>query len=143
MAALTANRRRYRRGVARKGYAVGADSMQFYEGQLVVFDTAGKLRPAADTSGFRIAGVATKKESTGASNTREIEFEFGHEEWFPITGITAADKQAMGMVADDNTVTDAATATNDVEVGLVQNLETKGGVSGAWFRIAEFGPDSA
>jgi hypothetical protein len=144
MAALTANRDRYVRNVGRmsKGSGVGVDSDEFYEGQLLCFDTNGKIAPAADTAGFRIAGVCTKRVTTGASNTEEIPFEFGHEEWFPSGQLTVADHQANAVVSDDNTLTDAATATNDVEVGAVTEFETKGGTAGAWVRIAEFGLDA-
>lgn len=144
MAALAANRARYTRGVARqqKGYGVGVDSDEFYEGQLVCYDTAGKIAPAADTAGFRIAGVCTKRVTTGASNTTKIEFEWGHQEWFPGTGATAADMQSNVCVADDNNYVDN-TATNDVEIGALTQLETVHGVAGGWIRIAEFGLDAA
>lgn len=144
MTALAANRERFTRGrMPTRGSGVGASSKEFYEGQLVAFDTSGKIAPAADTAGFRIAGVALKRQTTGGSNTVEVEFEWGHEEWFPSTGPTAADLQSHAMVSDDNNVTDAATATNDVEVGLITELETKRGTAGAWMRIAEFGKDDS
>lgn len=145
MAALVANRERFVRNVGpqRKGKGVGADSKEFYEGALLCYDTAGKITPAADTAGFRIAGVAAKRQTTGASNTDVVEFEFGHEEWFPSTGIAAGDMQANAVITDDNTLTDALTATNDVEAGLVTELETKRGTAGAWIRVAEFGVDAA
>lgn len=144
MAALAANRVRYKRAISRlaKGSGVGADSSEFYEGQLVCFNTAGKIAPAADTAGFRIAGVCTKRVTTGASNTTEIEFERGHEEWFPGSAATAADMFANVCVADDNNYIDN-TATNDVEIGALVELETKAGVAGGWIRIAELGPDAA
>lgn len=142
---LTANRERFVRAVERqsKGAGVGADSSEFYEGQLVSFNATGRVVPASDTVGHHIAGVSTKRVTTGASNTVKIEFEYGHQEWFPQTAITAADLGTMAVVSDDAILTDAGTATNDVEAGLVQELETRRGVAGAWIRVAEFGPDSA
>jgi len=145
MAALTANRARATRNTGRmsKGSGVGVDSDEFYEGQLVCFNGSGKIAPAADSAGFRIAGVCTKRVTTGASNTTEIEFEFGHEEWFEHASIANADYGANCVVSDDQIVTDAATATNDVEVGIVTEIESRGGTAGVWIRIAEFGLDAA
>jgi hypothetical protein len=145
MAALTANRERFVRAVGRqeKGSGVGVDSDEFYEGQLVCFNGSGKIAPAADTAGFRVAGVCTKRVTTGASNTTEIEFEYGHQEWFPHSGLVNADIGANCVVSDDNTVTETTTATNDVEVGLITEIESLRGTAGVWIRIAEFGVDTA
>lgn len=142
---LTANKERFVRAVERqsKGSGVGADSSEFYEGQLVSFSATGRVTPSTDTVGHHIAGVCTKRVTTGASNTVKIEFEYGHQEWFPSTAITAADLGTMAVVSDDTTLTDAGTATNDVEAGVITELETKRGAAGAWIRVAEFAPDSA
>lgn len=144
MAALSANRVRYKRATSRlvKGSGVGADSKEFYEGAILCWDTSGKITPAADTAGFRVAGICTKRVTTGASNTTEIEFERGHEEWLPGANATAADMGANVCAADDGNYTDN-TATNDVEIGALVELETKGGTAGGWVRIAEFGLDAA
>jgi hypothetical protein len=143
MAALTANRKRYTRGPApRKGDGVGVDSDEFYEGQLLSWNTSGKLVPSTDTSGERIAGVCTKRVTTGASNTLRIEFEFGHEEWFPGASATVADLEANVCVTDDNTYGDNTT-TNDVEIGKLKALETLGGVAGGWIHIGVTGLDAA
>lgn len=143
MTALAANRARYTRGKApRKGEATGADSKEFYEGQLVSYNTSGKIVPASDTAGERIAGVCTKRMTTGASNTLKVPFEFGHEEWFPGSGATAADLKANVCVADDNNYIDNA-ATNDVEIGQLEELETIKGTAGGWITIATVGLDAA
>lgn len=142
--ALSANKVRYKRAVSRlvKGSGVGADSSTFYEGALVCFNTTGKIAVAADTAGFRIAGICTKYVVTGSSNTVEIEFERGHEEWIAGSGATAADLMANVCVADDGAYTDNA-STNDVEIGALVELETKAGTAGGWVRIGELGPDAA
>lgn len=143
MAALTANRARYTRGPApRKGDGVGVDSDEFYEGQLLSWNTSGKLVPASDTAGERIAGVCTKRVTTGASNTLRIEFEFGHEEWFPGASATVADTEANVCVTDDNTYGDNTT-TNDVEIGKLKALETIKGTAGGWIHIGVTGLDAA
>lgn len=144
MAALTANRQRYMRGPApRLGDGVGVDSDEFYEGQLVSYNTSGKIVPASDAAGERIAGVCTKRITTGASNTTRIPFEFDHEEWFPGAAATAADLNANVSVSDDNNYTDATTATNDVEIGQLKELETIKGTAGGWIHIARVGLDAS
>lgn len=142
--ALSANKVRYKRAVSRlvKGSGVGADSSTFYEGALVCFNTTGKIAVAADTAGFRIAGICTKYVVTGSSNTVEIEFERGHEEWIAGAGATSADLFANVCVTDDATYGDNTT-TNDVEIGALVELETKAGTAGGWVRIGELGPDAA
>lgn len=144
MAALAANRARYTRGPApRIGDGVGVDSDEFYEGGLLSWNTSGKLIPSSDTAGERIAGVCTKRVTTGASNTTRITFEFDHEEWFAGAAVTAADMEANVSVSDDNTYTDATTATNDVEIGKMKMLETIKGVAGGWIHIGVMGLDAS
>lgn len=145
MTALAANKKRHVRQAhqIRKGSKVGVDSDVFYEGAGLC-SNAGEAAPAADTAGFRTLGVCTEKVTTGASNTLEVEYEYGHEEWFPQDGsITAADIEANAMWLDDTTLTDATTATNDVEAGKIKELETIDGVAGCWIEVAGYGPDSA
>lgn len=143
MAALSANRTRYVRGPApRVGDGVGVDSDEFYEGQLVSYNTSGKIVPSTDAAGERVAGVCTKRISTGASNTLRIPFEFDHEEWFPGASATAADLNANVCVTDDNTYGDNTT-TNDVEIGQLKELETIKGTAGGWIHIARVGLDAA
>lgn len=143
MTALTDNRERFVRGKTPiKGYGVAVDSDEFYEGGLVSYNGAGRIAPSSDTAGHRIAGVCTQRLTTGASNTLLVEFEFGHEEWFPHSAIVAADVGGNCVVVDDDTVTDAAAATNDVEVGRITQIESKRGTAGVWVAIAEFAVDN-
>lgn len=146
MTALAANKVRRTRGVAntKKVSGVGADSSEFYEGAIGAYNNASKIARGADTANFRTAGVVTRRTTTGSSNTTEIELERGHEEWFPHDGnlgVTSLGKNAC--VLDDATLTNAATATNDVPVGEIIELETIGGVAGAWVAVGEYAPTNA
>ena len=46
---------------------------------------------------------------------------------YNLSGLTAANIGDTVHVADDNTVTTAATATNDIPVGRLEEVETDGG----------------
>lgn len=144
MAALSANKKRHVRnvGAMQKGALTGASSTTFYEGGAICAGS-GLAQNGADTSGYRTLGVGVKEVTTGASNTVKIEFEFGHEEWFAQDGnIAAANLGGNAVWLDNATLTNAATATNDVEAGRVVELETIDGQSGAWIQVAVFGVDN-
>jgi hypothetical protein len=143
MTVLAAEKQRDVRGLTQLGKAVAASSTTFWKGALLGFNTSGLLVNAADTAGFRIAGVCNKTQTTPAGNTGYVEFEFGHEEFVAGAAATAADIGAMVMVADNGAYTDATTATNDVKIGLLMELATVRSVAGGWIRIGVFGPDSA
>ena len=145
--ALSANRERhYSKSNKLAGSALGADSQEFYEGQLLMYTPAAStVQPAADTSGGRIAGVCTKRVTTGSSNTTEIPFEFCHLEWFPIaaSSLAAGDEGLDAVIADDGTLGEAADESNDVRAGRIYKLETIKGVAGAWIQVAVHGPSAA
>lgn len=144
MTALAANKTRRTRGTPKKGYGIGADSSTFYEGALVCHNNAGKIAVAADTANFKIAGVCTKYLVTGSSNTLLVEFEFGHQEF--LANDTNVVNVGIGLdatIADDATVSNVGTTTNDIRAGRIQQLETIGGVSGVWVDIGNFGTAGA
>ena len=142
MAALSANRERFKKNDAYTDYALGKDSVEFYEGALLMYTPAAStVEPAADTSGGLIAGVCTKRVTTGASNTVKIEFEFGHLEWFPTlaSSIATGDEGSDAIVGDDGNLSEAADETNDVRAGRIVRLETLKGVAGAWILVGVHG----
>lgn len=146
MAALTANKERRTRntGLIRTGSGVAADSTTFYEGGLLMYNNLGRIAKGADSAAFKIAGVAKKALVTGASNTVRIEFEFGHEEWFPVDGTVVV--ASIGLDAtclDDQTGSIAATTTNDIRLGKIVELETYKGVAGAWIQVGIFSTAAA
>jgi len=141
MAALTANRRIFIQDIQfirLDSNVLAVDSDEFYEGQLVSYNGSSKLVPSSDTAGHIFAGVCTGRYTSGATNlTVRPEIRYGHLEWFPVgAGIdTATDVGILAMIEDDNTVTDAAAATNDIPCGRIKYFESKAGVSGAWILI--------
>lgn len=120
MTALTGAYPRQRRG---QGYALtvllNASSVG-YNGGLCVIDTDGYGRPGVDTASFLTAGVFEESKTGGATDGLvSAQVRFGCEFKFAATSITQAMVgQAMYLV-DDNTVDDAAGATNDVFVGIL------------------------
>lgn len=122
----------------RLGRGVGASSITIYKGALVCWNASGLITNATDTANFKIAGVAIKTYVLGASNTTEVVFRRYHEEWFVNDGnIDSNDIGLDACVLDNATLTNAATASNDVRAGQVQRLETRDGVSGVVIAVAQ------
>jgi len=138
MAALSANRVRYQRNLHAKRLLeiTGKASTQFYAGGLVSWGAAAStVLPSSDTASERIAGVCAEKVLTTASGGETAKLEWGHSEWFPHSGIAAGQEAADGVVSDDNTITDAAAATNDVPAGMIEEIETINGTAGVWITV--------
>lgn len=100
-----------------------------FAGALVSINSAGKIVNAADTAGQLIVGVATKTAALGDS----IPVETGIWE-FSVSGVTVANIGATATVSDNDTVTLAATSTNDIAVGQIVDF-----VSGKAFVKIAFG----
>jgi len=120
----------YREGIEIE-YPVAANT-KIYAGSLVCISAAGYAVPAADTSGYRFAGVALEQvdNSDGGKNVRVRRagvFEFD------AVSITQDMVGAAMYAADDHTFDDAAGPTNDIKVGLLVKYvsATKG-----WIDIA-------
>lgn len=141
MTALSADKARHVKGSPIGGPAMDvAASTTLYGGGLICNDTSGNAVPAADTASYTLAGVSSEKvdNSSGSVGDETVAPEYGQVEELEIQG-SSLDKTDIGknvFVQDDQTVTDAATATNDVKVGLLR------GVSGgkAYVQIGVFGP---
>ena len=117
MSALTRDRATpYREGIEIE-YPVAANT-KIYAGSLVCVNAAGYAVPAADTSGYRFAGVALEQvdNSDGGKNVRVRRagvFEFD------AVSISQDMVGAPMYAADDHTFDDAAGPTNDIKVGLL------------------------
>lgn len=120
-----------------RGSLVAADSQTFYEGALVMRNSSGDPVVGADTASCTFLGVCAVALTTGSSNTRRIEFEYGHEEWFR-SSLTKTSIGTNAVISDDEIVTNAATATNDVVVGEIVEAETFEGNTGVWVRVRCF-----
>lgn len=83
--------------------------------------------PASDTANLKVVGVAVYKvDTTGVANgVRKVEIATGVFEFANLAGaIVQAGKHALCYVGDDNSVTTAAAATNDVVAGVVESFTT-------------------
>lgn len=127
MTALAATGSRQSRGVMSiRQFPVNALSV-IYKGGFVTLDTDGYARPGTDTASYLCAGVALEDKTGGAADGDVwVTVGFGCDFLFTASSITQAmlnTSPAMYLV-DDNTVDDAAGATNDVFVGLLVQFES-------------------
>jgi hypothetical protein len=138
MTALSANKKRRIRGTPFRAPLVmlAADSIEIYEGSVLMDNGSGKLAIGADTSGAYVLGISANRYTTGtAANTYPVVERIGPDaaEWFAQDGnITAAMIGTWATLADDATASNATTTTNDVPMGRIEQLETIDGVSGVW-----------
>lgn len=144
MTQLSASHARNRRNthLMREGEITGTDSQTIYQGAMVCHAAAaGTISEGADTSGMRIAGIATKDYTTSTSNTTKIKYEWGHEELMTHDGnLTNTSPGKNCCILDDATVTNAGTASNDVEAGMVTEYVS---ATQVWVAIGVFALDNA
>ena len=134
MSALTRDRATpYREGIEVE-YPVAANT-KIYAGSLVCVNTAGYATPAADTSGYRFAGVAMEQvdNSGGSDGGKNVRVRRAGVFEFDAVSITPDMVGAPMYAADDHTFDDAAGPTNGIKVGLLVKYvsATKG-----WIDIA-------
>ncbi|MGB0972795.1 MAG: hypothetical protein ACPGVG_17825 [Mycobacterium sp.] len=130
MAALSASRPRSHDRAALTGrYPVSA-STTIWDGAIVAIDTDGYAVPAADTASFEVVGIARKKADNSSGSDGDIDVYVDNlvlEEGLDATGLAQTQVGRVVSVSDDQTVTDAAAATNDVKVGRLMRLYSSGG----------------
>jgi hypothetical protein len=134
MSALTRDRATpYREGIEVE-YLVAATT-KIYAGSLVCVNATGYAAPAADTSGYHIAGVALGQvdNSDGSDGGKIVRVRRAGVFEFDAVSISQDMVGTPMYVADDHTFDDAAGPTNDIKVGqLVKYVSaTKG-----WIDIA-------
>lgn len=138
MAALTANRKRHVRNPTnmRTIQITGVDSDEFYEGGIISWSAAAStVVPGSDTASERGFAVCAERKTTAGSNTIKIKLEWGHSEWFAHTGLAAGQEWKDAVISDDQTVTDAAAASNDIPFGTIEEFETIEGTAGVWITV--------
>lgn len=132
--ALTAARRRIEgaTGTGEQFEVPMAASTTIYDGDVVCFDASGNAVPGADTANYTIAGIAKETVvNSGSAGDKTIVVEAGQQEWLPVaSGLTAAAKGKDACLAGDASLTNAATATNDIRIGKI--LEFKTGYAKVW-----------
>lgn len=125
--ALTAERSTPRLAIAEFGLVQGSNTL--YAGAMTAIDSAGKACPAADASGYTVVGRCEDtsiNSYTSYSATRLVSVRRGIFKWLNGGSFTAANIGQICYVADDNTVTTAAAATNDIPAGIIVKVDTDG-----------------
>lgn len=108
----------------------------YYNGAIICYESGGSdAVVGSDGAGLRIAGVFHGETFTTTADT-EGEVKTDHVEWFRQDGnVAASDVGSVAIILDDQTVTNAATATNDIELGEILELETRYGNAGCWVHV--------
>lgn len=137
MAALTAGKVRTYQGEGHRFDAPVAASTTIYQGAIVARNAAGYCIPAADTAGLVVLGIACLDADNADGSNGDIKVEVHTDilEKIATSVLVQADVGSDAVVADDQTVTDAAAATNDVRVGKIEKFET----GFAWVRVGTHG----
>lgn len=122
MTAQTANREPSRQ--EGKQLALKASNLHFYRGALAIFDaTTGLVVKGADAAGGGLAGVVTGEVDLTSLAAGAGRVELYREGVFEVTygpgGATDANVGDTVVIADDQTVTTAGVATNDVVAGQI------------------------
>ncbi len=126
MTALSADARRAKYGAEyahKTSLAMAATTI--YANAIVAWNASGYAAPAADTANFKVAGLALQsKTNSGSAGSEYIDVLQGVEIEVAVqsSSITIADCGLVCVVYDDNTVSDVATATNDIPCGLVEGM---------------------
>lgn len=124
MAALTADKSR---SVAGNGvgteYPVAA-STTIYAGALVSLNASGLAIPGADTASTTCVGIAAAgaDNSSGSASDINVTVQRGQVETLNHTDLAQADVGKVVVVENDNSVTDAAGATNDIPAGVLLSI---------------------
>lgn len=124
--ALSAGRNAPVKGDTRVTSFKVAASTTIYKGGMVAVDADGWLIPAADSAGIAVVGVAdeTVDNSAGADGAKSclvLNGVIGMN-----AGSTAPTQANIGrsvVVEDDEAVTTAAAATNDIPAGTLMSIE--------------------
>lgn len=113
------------------GYTLGT-SVTVYAGTIAAIVAAtGLVGVAGDTAGMRVVGFHLRQASSLAANVDYPSIpEIGAGEvWLANDGnITAAHLGQTAYCLDDQTVTLAANATNDLKVGIIEAVDATLGV---------------
>ena len=120
MSALTRDRATsYREGIEVE-FPVAA-ATKIYAGSMACVNAGGYAAPAADTSGYRFAGVAMAQvdNSSGLDGAKVVRLRRVGVFEFDAAAITQAMVGNAMYAVDDQTFADAAGATNDIKVGTL------------------------
>lgn len=131
MTAAAADRITDSKEVQLLGYPMATNTV-IYKGTIVAINAGGYAIPGTDTAGLLgVAGIAEEYVSNnpGANGAKKIKVRSGRAFDLTATSITQAMVGTIMYIVDDQTVDDAAGATNDIAVGkLVQFISTTRGM---------------
>jgi len=128
MTALSADKRvqSYETGARILASIGAAANAVWYKGSLIARNASGWGVAASDAANIAVVGIAREGgNNTGGSNgAKEIPIEYGGVYALEIQGstITRANIGQTAVVQDDQTVTNAATAANDVPIGRIVDV---------------------
>lgn len=127
MAALSANRTFKRAGTVRRTTKVlVAANAVIYLGAIVAINAAGYAVPASDTAALKVVGVCwsqTANNTGGANGAIIVDVAEGDFEMNNAGGaVTQASAFKSVVIADDQSVTTAAVAVNDIVAGLAVDV---------------------
>ena len=113
-----------------------AASTKIEAGKMVAVNATGYAVEASDTAGIIVVGVAeeTIDNSAGSDGDLSVLVQRGQAFKMKNSGTTAITQAAVGsnvVVEDDETVTTAAGATNDITAGKCLGVES----DGVWVEI--------
>lgn len=127
-AALTEARATPERDGARVSLGVASNTV-IYAGSMVAISTNGYAVAASDAAGEKVVGRAEKtvdNSGTAGDAALSIVVARGIFAWVNGDTFTIADVGSLAYVEDDQTVQKAASATNDVVVGRIIDVNSDG-----------------
>jgi len=120
----------YRPGAA-SGYLQASNVV--YGGAIAAIDTStGKIVPATDSTGLQVVGCVASTSDNGGllaanySATRKVVANRGIFRWDNGDSFTAADVGSMCYIEDDHTVQKVGSATYDIPVGIIVEVDSDG-----------------
>ena len=122
MAALTKDRRTAIKAQGTHRHHRGKlSNVKVFKGGIAAKNAAGYLVPASDTAGLKVVGIfeETVDNSAGAAGDKEASYITGVEVELENAGGAVVQATLKAYAADDQSVTTAAVALNDVLVGAV------------------------
>ncbi len=122
MAALAKDRITRTRGIGRKRIGKVAAATTIYLGALIAVTAAGFIVPASDVLANKVVGIAEEQVvNAGADGAKEVAYTTGLDCELVNAGgaIVQAGDKSLCYVADDQSVTTAAIAVNDMIAGYV------------------------
>jgi hypothetical protein len=92
---------------------------------MISINSAGYAIPAADTASTKVVGRADEGITAVTDRSAKLDVSRGVVRW-ATTNLTIANIGAFAYVADDSSVTDAASVANDIIAGTIVDVDSLG-----------------